>query len=149
MCNGKLLICGQSHWEQAPAGVSSHRSLYLDVKIRPGQCLVASAATAASAAVIAIAAAGAVIATAVVIAAAAPDDDQQNDDTAAIAAAKVVIAHIWTSYEMLTGTPVSIHSMRPLLPGEEVFSFFYRRTPGTPVRAASHSEEVNTPWPIS
>lgn len=111
--------------------------------------IVAAAAVVAVAIAITAAPAAAVIAAPAAVAAAAPDDDQQNDDPAAIAAAKVVIAHIWTSYEMLTGTPVSIHSMRPLLPGEEVFSFFYRRTPGTPIRAASHSEEVNTPWPIS
>ena len=110
---------------------------------------ITAAAIVAVAIAITAAPAAAVIAAPAAVAAAAPDDDQQNDDPAAIAAAKVVIAHIWTSYEMWTGTPVSIHSMRPLLPGEEVFSFFYRRTPGTPVRAASHSEEVNTPWPIS
>lgn len=114
---------------------------------------IAATAIVAAAAVVAVAITAAPAATAIAapaaVTAAAPDDDQQNDDPAAIAAAKVVIAHIWTSYEMLTGAPVSIHSMRPLLPGEEVFSFFYRRAPGTPVRAASHSEEVNTPWPIS
>ena len=37
-----------------------------------------------------------------VVAAAAPDDDQQDDDPAAVAAAKAVIAHMGTSYEVLT-----------------------------------------------
>ena len=43
-----------------------------------------------------------VIAAAAVVAAAAPDDDQQDDDPAAVAAAKAVIAHMGTSYEVLT-----------------------------------------------
>ena len=37
-----------------------------------------------------------------VIAAAAENDDEQNDDPAAVASTKAVIAHIGTSYELLT-----------------------------------------------
>ena len=68
--------------------------------------LAASRRTAAdiatTAATVATAAATVATAAETAVAAAAPDDDQQNDDPAAVAAAKAVIAHIGTSYEMLT-----------------------------------------------
>ena len=45
------------------------------------------------------------------IAAAAPNDDQQNDDPTAVIATKTGIAHIGTSYELLTAEAATPHTM--------------------------------------
>ena len=45
------------------------------------------------------------------IAAAAPNDDQQNDDPTAVITTKTGIAHIGTSYELLTAETVTPHTM--------------------------------------
>ena len=50
--------------------------------------------------------------TSVAIAAATPNDNQQNDDPTAVIAAKTRIAHIGTSYELLTAEAVTPHTMR-------------------------------------
>jgi len=74
--------------------------------LRPG----ASFAFKSAAGIVVASAAAAVVAPAV-IAAASPDDDQQDDDPAAVAATKTVIAHIGTSYEVLTTEVISTHHM--------------------------------------
>ena len=61
-----------------------------------------SAAGIGIAAAVVVAATAAAAAAPAAVAAAAPNDDQQNDDPAAVAAAKAVIAHMGTSYEVLT-----------------------------------------------
>ena len=53
----------------------------------------------------------------IAIAAAAPDDDQKNDNPTAVIATKTGIAHIGTSYELLTAEAATPHTMHNIKSG--------------------------------
>ena len=53
----------------------------------------------------------------IAIATAAPDDNQKNDNPTAVIATKTGIAHIGTSYELLTAEAATPHTMHNIKSG--------------------------------